>query len=148
MMRRMRYGAVMFGLVLAACGMRQSGQPADAAVPPAAPGGTAQNAAATAPAVPGGQPAEQVAFNRADFEAFLAEVRSEALQKGIKADVVNTALAGVEPVMRIIERDRNQAEFKLTFSTYRDRVITPANVSRGQKLREEQQALLRQVAQR
>ncbi|WP_374466694.1 lytic transglycosylase domain-containing protein [Ferrovibrio sp.] len=148
MMRRMRYGAVVLGLVVAACGMRQSGQPADAAVPQAAPGAPTQNVAATAPGAPAGQPSEPIAFNRAEFDAFLAEVRSEALQKGIKSDVVNTALADVQPVMRIIERDRNQAEFKLNFATYRDRVITPANVSRGQKLRDEQQALLRQVAQR
>lgn len=153
MMRRMRYGAVVLGLVVAACGMRQSGQPADASagtITPAAPapGGNAQNTAAAAPAASAGQAAEPVAFNRAEFDAFLAEVRSEALQKGIKADVVKTALAGVEPVMRIIERDRNQAEFKLTFSTYRDRVITSANVARGQKLRDEQQAILRQVSQR
>ncbi|MBS4044818.1 MAG: lytic murein transglycosylase [Alphaproteobacteria bacterium] len=108
---------------------------------------------ATAPAAPTAAPgaaaSEAVApFNRVEFEAFLAEVRTEALQKGIKANVVQTALTGVEPVMRIIERDRNQAEFKLSFATYRDRVITPLNVQRGQKLRDDHQALLRQVTQR
>ncbi|MFN4311354.1 MAG: lytic transglycosylase domain-containing protein [Ferrovibrio sp.] len=112
------------------------------------PAGGVQTAAVTAPGAPAGQVAEAAAFNRKEFDAFLAEVRGEALQKGIKAEVVNTALAGVEPVMRIIERDRNQAEFKLSFATYRDRVITPANISRGQKLRDDEQALLRQVAQR
>jgi membrane-bound lytic murein transglycosylase B len=102
------------------------------AVTPAAPA----NAAPIAP------------FNRTEFEAFLAEVRTEALQKGIKQDVVRTALTSVEPVMRIIERDRNQAEFKLSFATYRDRVVTQQNVQRGQRLRDDHQAALRQVAQR
>ncbi|WP_341705831.1 lytic murein transglycosylase [Ferrovibrio sp.] len=92
--------------------------------------------------------AETVSFDRKAFDEFLAGVRSEALQKGIKGSVVDTALAGVEPVMRIIQRDRSQAEFKLDFATYRDRVITPANVARGQKLRDEDQTLLRQVAGR
>jgi membrane-bound lytic murein transglycosylase B len=158
-MQSLRLAVVLgvFGLVVA-CGWRPSGQPregaaqsaaaATPAAPGATPGGSATDAAAPAPTA-GAQASEAaIAFNRAEFEAFLAEVRAEALQKGIKADVVKTALTGVEPVMRIIERDRNQAEFKLSFATYRDRVITPANVQRGQKLRDDNQALLRQVAQR
>src|SRR3546814_12418135 len=43
---------------------------------------------------------------------------------------------------------RNQAEFKLDFATYRDRVITPANIARGQKLRDDNLDLLRQVSMR
>ncbi|MFN3400270.1 MAG: lytic transglycosylase domain-containing protein, partial [Ferrovibrio sp.] len=161
-MRSLRLAVVLlgFGLVVA-CGWRPSGQPREgsaasaAAATPAAPAvaPAAASTPATAPAAPTATPgtaaSEAVApFNRVEFEAFLAEVRTEALQKGIKANVVQTALTGVEPVMRIIERDRNQAEFKLSFATYRDRVITPLNVQRGQKLRDDHQALLRQVTQR
>lgn len=161
-MRSLRLAVVLlgFGLVVA-CGWRPSGQPREgaavsaAAATPAAPA-MAPTSSATPVAAPGaptatpGAPASDVVapFNRTEFEAFLAEVRTEALQKGIKANVVQTALTGVEPVMRIIERDRNQAEFKLSFATYRDRVITPLNVQRGQKLRDDHQALLRQVTQR
>jgi len=159
-MRRLRLAVMLLGFGLAACGWRPSGQPregsAAAAQPTAAPAAqtstttTTANATAAAAQTQGNAPAAEaiVPFNRTEFNTFLAEVRSEALQKGIKADVVNTALTGVEPVMRIIERDRNQAEFKLSFATYRDRVITTANVQRGQKLRDDNQALLRQVAQR
>lgn len=161
-MRSLRLAVVLlgFGLVVA-CGWRPSGQPREGATPsaaaatPTAPAvaPAAASTPASAPAAPTatpGAPASEVVapFNRAEFEAFLAEVRNEALQKGIKQDVVRTALTGVEPVMRIIERDRNQAEFKLSFATYRDRVITPLNVQRGQKLRDDHQALLRQVSQR
>lgn len=173
-MRRLRLGAILLGFALvAACGIRPSGQPrADASPAPSANppvagttgagagasgnGGpvaaapVAPSAPAATPSSPASAPANQpiTPFNRAEFDAFLAEVRGEALQKGIKADVVNQALTGVEPIMRIIERDRNQAEFKLSFAIYRDRVITPANVQRGQKLRDDHQALLRQVTQR
>lgn len=149
-MRQMRLGmvALAFGLV-AACGASRSPVP-DAE---AGSGNASQQPqqVAQAPLAPQPVPAaeaEPVAFDRAAFETFLAELRSEALQKGIKPAVLDTALTGVEPVMRIIQRDRNQAEFKLTFATYRDRVITPANVTRGQKLRDDHQAVLRQVAQR
>lgn len=153
-MRRMRLGAVAlaFGLV-AACGASRSPAPqADAGTDAAtATGAQSQQQVAQAAVAPQPAPAaeaEPVVFDRAGFDTFLTELRSEALQKGIKPAVLDTALAGIEPVMRIIQRDRNQAEFKLTFSTYRDRVITPANVARGQKLRDEHQAVLRQVAQR
>lgn len=149
-MRSMRFGyaALVLG-VLAACGMRQSGQPSAAAE--ASPAPAKPVAVATAPAAPAAVPAadaEAVAFDRKAFDAFLVDLRREALQKGIKPDVVNTALTGVDPVMRIIQRDRNQAEFKLDFATYRDRVITPANVARGQKLRDDNLDLLRQVSMR
>ncbi len=145
-MRQMRLGvvALAFGLV-AACAAGRS------PVPDAEAGsGTSSKSQemALAPGPAAGQDAEPVAFDRAGFDAFLAELRSEALQKGIKPAVLDTALTGVEPVMRIIQRDRNQAEFKLTFATYRDRVITPANVTRGQKLRSDHQKLLQEVAQR
>lgn len=164
-MRSLRLAVVLlgFGLVVA-CGWRPSGQPREgsvaaqsaAAATPATAETPAANPAVTAAtpstgsaaAAPPATTAAVVPFNRVEFEAFLTEVRSEAIQKGIKPDVVRTALTGVEPIMRIIERDRNQAEFKLSFATYRDRVITSTNVQRGQKLRDDHQALLRQVAQR
>lgn len=146
----MRFGGVALALgLIAACGIRPSGQPANAetgASTSSPPAVVAQAPVAPSPAA--GATTEPVNFDRSDFDRFLAEVRSEALQKGIRANVIETALTGVEPVMRIIQRDRNQAEFKLSFATYRDRVITPANVARGQKLRDEHQALLRQVSQR
>lgn len=166
MMKPWRLGAVLLGFgLVAACGWRTSGQPSAAELSRQQQEAQTQaSSTSTAPAAAANatQPAGQVTatqpvtttstpiapFNRAEFDAFLAEVRGEALQKGIRPDVLTTALAGVEPVMRIIERDRNQAEFKLSFATYRDRVITPANVARGQKLRDDNQALLRQVAQR
>ncbi|WP_298728160.1 lytic murein transglycosylase [uncultured Ferrovibrio sp.] len=162
---RVGFVALAFGLV-AACGASQSPAPeAGATVASSAPTApasvTEQTAApanetvtAAAPTPPAnaaasvGAQAQSVSFDRAAFDSFLSEIRAEALQKGIKPAVLDVALADVEPVMRIIERDRNQAEFKLSFTTYRDRVITPANVARGQKLRDEHQALLRQVAQR
>jgi len=148
-MRSMQLGFVALAVgVLAACGIRPSGQPSAAAE--AAPAAADMAIVAQAPVAPAAVPgatAEPVAFDRKAFDAFLADVRTEALQKGIKPDVVNTAFAGVEPVMRIIQRDRSQAEFKLDFTTYRDRVITPANVARGQKLRDDNLALLHRVAQ-
>ncbi len=108
---------------------------ADAARPAAAPAAVQQ---ARVPA----------SFDRAAFDKFLTDLRQEALGKGIKQAVVTQALSNVEPVARVLERDRNQAEFKIDFATYRDRVITTVNVERGRKLRDQHRELLGQVAQR
>jgi len=78
----------------------------------------------------------------AEFASWLEEVRVEARKRGISEKVIQTALKDVKPVRRIIERDRNQAEFKLTFSSYLNRVVTPKNIERGREKLAQHQALL------
>jgi membrane-bound lytic murein transglycosylase B len=85
---------------------------------------------------------------RPPFEVWLGDVRAEALQRGIRPEIVEAALTGVEPIRRVIERDRNQAEFKLTLDIYRNRVITPANVERGRTMARKHSALLQEVARK
>lgn len=114
-----------------------------ASAAPARPSDSATVASAAAPAA-----AAPIAFDRAAFQQFLEEIRQEAIGKGFRREVVTQALANVEPVARILERDRNQAEFKLTFNTYRDRVVTAQNIERGRKLRDQHRELLGQVTQR
>lgn len=156
--RRALFGALGVVAALTACGIPQSGStpaPVAASVPaPTVSGETPSAAPAVAPAPTPAQTAA-VAPNasvtpeqRSSFRIFLDGVRQEALGKGIKPDIVNSALENLEPVPRILERDRNQAEFKLTFGTYRDRVITGPNVERGRRLRDQHQALLDHVARR
>jgi len=86
--------------------------------------------------------------DQAAFATFLDGVRQEALQRGIKPATVQAALADVKPIRRIIERDRAQAEFKLTLETYRARVVTPANIARGQQMAAKHSKLLDAVARR
>ena len=45
------------------------------------------------------------------FDVWLAELRTEAEARGIRPDVLDRALTGIEPVAQILERDRTQAEF-------------------------------------
>jgi len=82
------------------------------------------------------------------FEAWLDDVRKEALSRGIKPGIVQRALSDVKPVRRIIERDRNQAEFKLTLDIYLKRVVTPANIERGRMMARQHAALLQAVARK
>jgi len=65
------------------------------------------------------------------FSIWLQDVRQEAKTRGISDKVIGEALANIKPMRRIIDRDRNQAEFKLTLSTYSKRVISQKNIKIG-----------------
>ena len=82
------------------------------------------------------------------FPEWLAEFRAEALASGISAEVLDVALAGIEPVKRVVERDRNQAESRLDFWTYIDRVVTTGRIEEGQRRLTEHRDLLDDVARR
>jgi len=68
-----------------------------------------------------------------NFEVWLEGVRVEALKRGIRKEIVAKALTGFTPVRRVIQRDRNQPEFKLTMARYQKRVVTPRNIAVGRK---------------
>ncbi len=61
---------------------------------------------------------------RPDFPAFLAQLREQALAKGISAATVDAAFTGLEPLEVVVERDRTQAETVLTVDQYIDRRLT------------------------
>ena len=92
---------------------------------------------------------EQLAVAQvAEFPVWLEELRVEAIQSGISAATVNAALADVAPVVRIIELDRNQPEFKLDFWDYLNRVVSDWRIEQGRIYLEENRELLEDVASR
>jgi membrane-bound lytic murein transglycosylase B len=82
------------------------------------------------------------------FAEWLEGVRAEALDAGIKPATLDQALAGVEPIPRVIELDRKQPEFTLTFRQYIDRVVPRARIEKGQQKYLENRALLEQVGEK
>ncbi len=100
----------------------------------AAPG--AQQTAAPIPPVPPLPP---------PFDEWLADVRTEALSRGIRTDVLDAALTGIEPVAQILERDRTQAEFTLDLGTYLKRRLTRDLIRTGQRKYSEHRALLTKI---
>ena len=78
----------------------------------------------------------------ADFGAWLDDLRAEAAGQGIRAEVLDAAFAGVEPIARVIELDRKQPEFTQTFSEYMAKRVTPALVEEGRRAYRENRALL------
>jgi membrane-bound lytic murein transglycosylase B len=81
----------------------------------------------------------------AGFQAWVQGVRREALAQGIDAATLDRAFRGIEPIPRVLELDRAQPEFKLTWQEYLDRVVSDERVSRGRELLRANAALLERI---
>jgi len=68
-----------------------------------------------------------------DFAAWLLELRAEAIGKGISEATLDAALTNIKPIPRVIELDRKQPEFTLTFAQYMKRVVPASRVAKGRK---------------
>ena len=67
------------------------------------------------------------------FAAWLARFRQKALAEGIRADILDRALAGIRPDPEIIDADRNQPEFVRPIWDYLTSAISEKRVMRGQE---------------
>lgn len=82
------------------------------------------------------------------FQTWLEGVRTEALSMGMKPETLDRALKGVQPIPRVIELDRRQPEFTLTFEQYINRVVPDARVKKGRQLLVEHEKLLADIAKK
>src|SRR5262245_58594117 len=84
--------------------------------------------------------------SRPAFSEWLAGVRTEAIQRGVKAEIVDEALAGVEePLPVILERDRAQAETVFSLEYYLARRLTPKLITSGRDAYAHNRELLTEV---
>jgi len=79
------------------------------------------------------------------FDAWLADLRSEAAAKGISKATLDSALSGVKPLPRVIELEKSQPEFKLTVQEYLDRVVPESRVMKGREALKQNGDLLQEV---
>lgn len=85
--------------------------------------------------------------SKPDFGAWLSKFRDEASLKGIRKEILDTALSNLEPIPRILELDLKQPEFILTFSEYKARVVSESRVNNAINRFKENRSLLREIAQ-
>lgn len=86
---------------------------------------------------------------RPTFTEFLAGVRTEALSRGIRAEVLDEALAHIdEPSAVILERDRTQAEAVFPLEQYLDQRVTKKAVATGREMLARHHELLDQISAR
>lgn len=82
------------------------------------------------------------------FETWLADFRREAITLGIHPATLDLALAGVQPLPRIIELDRKQPETALTFDEYIEHVVSDQRRELARHRLEENRRLLEEVGRR
>lgn len=87
----------------------------------------------------------QTTANPQPFGQWLDGVREDARARGITLSTLDRALAGLNPIERVLELDRRQPEFTRTFWGYLDSFVTEERIQRGQRLMAQHQALLARV---
>lgn len=85
------------------------------------------------------------AANEQSFDVWRSGLRQEALADGISATTFDMAFAGVQPIPRIIELDRSQPEFTLTFPEYLERVVPQKRIETARAQLAENRTLLESI---
>lgn len=85
--------------------------------------------------------------NDQEFSAWLRDLRREAGEKGISGATLDAALGDIQPLSRVIELDRRQPEFTLTFEEYLGRTVSQGRIDKGRGLYAQHRDLLRAVEQ-
>ncbi len=79
------------------------------------------------------------------FDAWLEGIKRDAAAAGISETTIETALAGIAPIERVLELDRKQPEFTRTFWAYLDRAVSAQRIERGRRMLAKHRALLERV---
>ena len=83
----------------------------------------------------------------ATFSQWLSGVREEALDRGIRPEVLDQAFAGLdEPLALPLERDRTQAELTQTIETYISRRVNQTTIRRGRAMMQQYRTLLGRIS--
>lgn len=80
------------------------------------------------------------------FPEWLEQFRADALARGISRVTIEDALSDVEPIPRVVELDRKQPEFSMTFREYLSRVGSDDRIARGRKRLAKHRTLLNEVS--
>jgi len=88
---------------------------------------------------------EVPSYETAAFAEWLDALRADARSEGISDATLDAALADLAPIRRVIELDRSQPEFTLTFEQYVTRVARPERVEKGRRLLAEHRETLQKV---
>ena len=80
-----------------------------------------------------------------DFQDWLQGLRDEALARGISAETLDSALSNIAPIPRVVELDRRQPEFTMTFGRYLELVAPMSRIEEGRKRLAENRTLLEEI---
>jgi membrane-bound lytic murein transglycosylase B len=79
------------------------------------------------------------------FDAFLADVRTEALGRGIKAETMDRAFADLKPAPKVVARDRRQPEAVQSLDSYLAQRLTKSTVATARDMAAQHRIVLDRV---
>src|SRR3954471_2794436 len=82
------------------------------------------------------------------FDEWLIGVRTEALTRGIKEATLDRALADLQPLDIVIQRDRSQAELVQTLDQYLQQRLTKKTVEKARQERLAHATLLKDISEK
>ena len=82
------------------------------------------------------------------FGGFLTGVRAEARRAGIRDSTLDAAFAGIAPNQKVIDADRKQPEFTLTWARYQSFTMSDKRIARGREAYAADRALFAAVSAR
>jgi len=83
-----------------------------------------------------------------DIAGWLEALKAELIEKEIRVSTFEQALSNFRPIQRVIDLDRRQPEFTLTFDQYLRRVIPKPRVAMGRKKLTKHKKLLSQIGKK
>jgi membrane-bound lytic murein transglycosylase B len=82
------------------------------------------------------------------FEPWLNELKDEARGRGISDALLQRTLGNVKPIKRVIELDRRQPEFSMTFWSYLTKSVSNARIKKGKEMLVKHKTLLNKVSKK
>ena len=79
------------------------------------------------------------------FDAWLSDVIADARARGFSEELLNDTLVGLQPLPRVVERDRSQTEFTRTLDRYFRALATPRIIRLGRQHATQDRTLLRSI---
>lgn len=93
--------------------------------------------------------AKKLHSGKASYRAFIGRIEAQALAKGIRQSVIDDAFASLKtPNSDVIARDRHQPEYAMTWTDYRDRIITEARLTEANQSYLAQKELINGISRR
>jgi len=83
-----------------------------------------------------------------DIANWLEALKAEVIEKEIRVSTFEQALSNFKPIQRVIDLDRRQPEFTLTFDQYLRRVVPKQRVIRGRKKLTKHKMLLNEIGKK
>lgn len=92
--------------------------------------------------------AAPVSASTGSFEGFIESLRAEARRSGISPGILQQALGGLQPNPKVLELDRNQPEYTMTWDQYRARIVSPQRIVDGREAWRRNRPLLQAIQSR